>query len=124
MYVHIPEPPGLLNVSAKAECPNISLAIQWTVSGNGGSDIINYTLRYRNGDVSTWSNTLTLMVLNHGSLTQQGGSYNLTGLKSGTVYYIQVEATNSIGSRTSDVVSQATLSGVLLSLCWQSYTVH
>lgn len=62
-------------------------------------------------DGSTWSRTITLVISDFATLTQQGGRYTLTGLESRILYSIEVEGANKYGSRKSNVVSETTISG-------------
>ena len=109
--------PGAINVSVEAVCSDPYLIVKWTVADNGGSEITNYTLRWssrRIGDNLIESHTETLMVSDHPSLKQQGGNYAITALNRGIMYNVQVKAANSVGLRTSDTVSKATLSSELI----------
>ena len=95
-------------MSVKRACSN--LMIEWTLHDSGSSEITSYTLRWRSAEDFTW--TKTVMVSDYATLTQQGGNYTLTGLEGGTLYSMQVEATNSIGSTASDFVNKTTPTGL------------
>ena len=113
----ISDKPGVINVSVKAVCSNPYLIVKWTVADNGGSEITNYTVRWSSGTIGDnliESHRKTLMVSDHPSLTQRQGNYTITGLDRGIMYNIQVKAANSVGLRTSDTVSRATLSSELI----------
>ena len=98
-----------INVSVKPACS--SLIIEWTLHDSGSSEITRYTLRWRSAEDSTWTQTKALTVSDYVTLTQQGGNYTLTRLDSGKLYSVQVEATNSVGSTTSEV-NETTLMGL------------
>jgi hypothetical protein len=107
------EKPGSIHVSLESICSNPSLIVNWILAHNGGSEIKSYTLRWNSGSVSgnlIETNAKTLRVSDYPSLTQQRGNYTITELKRGTVYNIQIEATNDIGSTISGVVSKTTFS--------------
>ena len=97
-------------VSLQPLCEEGHLNIKWVVSDNGGSDIINYIVRWWRDSEQPESNLLA--VSRNSELTQQGGNYLLTGLDSDATYNVEVEATNGVGTTKSDIVSAATLPGV------------
>lgn len=119
----VPDPIGHISVDVESICSRPSLRIQWIVSGSGHSEITSYTLRWRRNDkLSTWAHNKTLIVSGNYNLTQHGGSYTLTGLESGILYDIEVEATNSLGSNSSDIVRKATVDGMACSSSVQIFT--
>ena len=108
---HISDRPGQVDVTIRAirmGCANAGLVIQWTVSGNGNSQITSYTLKWRRFD-SSLQNTRTLIVSDHTNLTMQGGIYTLEKLKSGALYGVQVEATNKLTSSQSIMINETTV---------------
>ena len=112
----ITDRPGQINVSIRAirtGCSNVGLAIQWTVSGNGNSQITSYTLKWKLVNDSMW-NTSTLTVSSHTNLMPQGGNHTLEKLKSVSLFDVQVEAANRLVSTPSPVKSKTTLRGMYL----------
>ena len=85
------------------------LEIGWKVGHNGGDEILHYTVKWSTDATFTvGTESLTLSVLVRASLSQQKGTWTLTGLTKGMVYYTEVGAHNCVGSSTSQVAAYTT----------------
>ena len=73
-----------------------SLEVQWTVAYNGGEPITEYIIHW-----GTHPDRLVSKeeIKNPSSQTQ--GTQEVTGLKGGTEYFVQIEAKNDVGSNKS-----------------------
>ena len=125
MVFHIADSPGQINVIIRAisvGCSNASLVIQWTVSGNGNSQITSYTLKWRRHTDGSMQNTKTLPVADHAFLTMQGGNFTLDELESGALYSVQVEAANKL-TKSQSLVKNETTFGTLI-YCYAVILCH
>ena len=64
------------------------LVVTWLEPDDGGDDITDYDVQYKESTKSNWTNA------NHSGT---GRSRTITGLTNGTTYHVQVRATNSVG---------------------------
>jgi fibronectin type 3 domain-containing protein len=92
--------PGAPTLTATRGNQQVSLA--WTVPGNGGSPITNYTL-YR-GTASGAASFLVRLA--------DATSYTDAGLTNGVAYYYQVSANNSVGEGARSAETSATPAAV------------
>ena len=90
-------------------CYNANLVITWTVSGNGNSQITNYTLKWGKLVAGSMQNTTIVIVSDDTSLAMQGGKYTLDELESDTPYGVQVEAANKLSLSRSLLKNKTTL---------------
>jgi Fibronectin type III domain len=98
--VGIPYPPQITSV---APVSTSSLYIEWWYPRmDGGSPITQYTLNWSTSPTGPWT---TILGAGGTSATWDGFIYMLNGLQQGTEYYVEVTATNAIGtSHPSQVV--------------------
>ena len=83
-----PAAPAAPTVSAVSGSTT-SLSVNWTAPANSGKpDITSYDLQYREGTSGDWTN---------GPQDATGTSSTITGLTAGTLYQVQVRATNAEG---------------------------
>ena len=103
----VPDQPVLY--SRPVSAAETTLEIGWEVGHNGGDEISRYTVKWSTDATFTvGTESLTLSVLVRASLTQKKGTWTLTGLTKGTVYYTEVGAHNCVGSSISQVTDYTT----------------
>jgi hypothetical protein len=89
------------------ETKEISLKVKWTVEYNGGKPIEEYIVYW-----GTDSNSLGSKKVIENPASQTQGMHSITGLQEGTMYFVQIEAKNSVGSNKSEATSYRTRSCV------------
>ncbi len=96
-------------VPGKVVAPTVSggenkITVKWTApEDNGGSPITNYVIKY-----GTSSTSLTSVKEPSAGATE----YTISGLETGTKYYVQIAAENAVGiGEYSNVISATTSSG-------------
>ena len=83
----VPAAPAEPMVTATADTPG-SLDVTWVAPNANGSDIIDYTLRYKMSSAADWT-TMSAPIT--------GTSTTLAGMPAGTSYDVQVQARNANG---------------------------
>jgi predicted phage tail protein len=96
----LPTFPGAPSSPSASSMTDISIDLAWIPSSNGGSPITNYTLQQSSDDIHFTT-----------IFTGTATSFNATGLTSGSTYYFQVYATNSIGNSPNSTVASFTILG-------------
>jgi len=99
--------PGQVSGVVGSNVTSSSIDVSWAAPDNGGSPILQYSVRFRVDGVGPWQYTSV-------SGNPAGTSLTVTGLPAGTSYVFQVTARNAIGWAASFSASSApvsTLSG-------------
>lgn len=106
-------PDKVTGVTTAPTTSNTALSLAWSTPNNNGTDIINYTVQYREQGYSTWINTPTVT----------STTTTISGLSAGVVYEFRVAANNTLLGPYSDI-SNAEIFDVLSlnPIAWLSAT--
>ena len=86
-----------------------SIVVNWTVSDDGGDDIVQYNVTLSKDQQFTQIvYSRNLFVFNNTDLSEKGGTFTIPGLSNGAMYYTEVAAKNCVGESVSVTQSCST----------------
>ena len=86
-----------------------SIVVNWTVSDDGGDDIVQYNVMLSKDQQFTQIvYSRNLLVFNNTDLSEKGGTFTVPGLTNGTAYYTKVATKNCVGASVSATQSCST----------------
>lgn len=109
----ITPPDQVTGVTTAPTTSNTSLSVTWSVPNNNGTNLINYTVQYREQGNSTWLTTAT----------PSANSTTMSGLTSGITYEIRIAANNGLLGSYSSISTAEIFDVMSLSpIAWLSAT--
>ena len=97
-----------------------SIVLNWTVSDDGGDDIVQYNVMLSKDQQFTQIvYSRNLFVFNNTDLSEKGGTFTVPGLTNGATHYTKVAAKNCVGASVSATQSCSTCcdSSICKQLC-------
>ncbi|XP_062500387.1 receptor-type tyrosine-protein phosphatase F-like [Corticium candelabrum] len=86
-----------------------SIVLNWTVSDDGGDDIVQYNVMLSKDQQFTQIvYSRNLFVFNNTDLSEKGGTFTVPGLTNGATHYTKVAAKNCVGASVSATQSCST----------------
>ena len=89
-------PAQITDLSAVAS--NMQVTLSWTIPSDGGDPITQYAIKQATSGADLGAATADIVDVGSIDIINSDASYVVTGLASGTLYYFQIAAINSVGT--------------------------